>query len=62
MYRDRRRLRDTVIKIRLNEYENAFVEQVLDMTGEQKAEFMRNLALEGLKNRLAEKDTESKAI
>lgn len=59
MYRDRRRLRDTVIKIRLNEYENAFVEQVLEMTGEQKAEFMRVLALEGLKNRLANNDNEA---
>lgn len=62
MYRDRRRLRDTVIKIRLNEYENAFVEQVLEMTGEQKAEFMRIMALEGLKKRLAEKNNEAQAV
>lgn len=62
MYRDRRRIRDTVIKIRLNEYENAFVEQVLEMTGEQKAEFMRIMALEGLKKRLAEKNNEAQAV
>lgn len=62
MYRDRRRIRDTVVKIRLNEYENAFVEQVLEMTGEQKAEFMRIMALEGLKKRLAEKNNEAQAV
>lgn len=62
MYRDRKRLRDTVVKIRLNEYENQFVEKVLEMTGEQKAEFMRIMALEGLKRRLAENGNQAAAV
>lgn len=52
MYRDRSRVRTKEVKIRLNEYENQFVEDVLEKTGEQKAEFLRILALEGLANRL----------
>lgn len=62
MYRDRSRVRTTEVKIRLNEYENQFVEDVLDRTGEQKAEFLRILALEGLKNRLANNNKQAAAV
>lgn len=61
MYRDRSRVRTTEVKIRLNEYENQFVEDVLEKTGEQKAEFLRILALEGLANRLTNNNKQTVA-
>ena len=39
MYRDRSRVRTTEVKIRLNEYENQFVEDVLEKLANRKRNF-----------------------
>jgi hypothetical protein len=46
MYSDPSKIRDHVVKIRLNDSEEALIDALVNYTGEQKATLLRDLLLE----------------
>lgn len=53
MYADPTKIRANEVKLRFNDQETQLIDALVNYTGEQKAVFIRELVLEGIKNRAA---------